>query len=89
MFDFLKEKADRETHIANKKVSLTRLLTQKFGEETMPDGKLASEDPNPENDNHEAEFSDDDSMGLNCLKGERVDPQLRIYQVDKILVNSD
>lgn len=74
LYDFLKQQAERDTLFAEKKVSFIKLLSQKYGEETMADGKLMSEDPNPENVNLEAEFSDDEYSNMNCLKGERVDP---------------
>ena len=73
----------------DKRVQFAKMLSEKYGEEVMEDGKLLSEDPNPEKGRLEAEFSDDESYNLDTLKGERVDPELRISQVDKILTVCD
>lgn len=85
LYDLLREKSLHDNMNVSKKTNFAKLLSQKFGEEVMDDGKLLSEDPNPEKTVLEAEFSDDDSLDMNCLKGERVVPMLRIRQVDKLL----
>jgi hypothetical protein len=49
-----------------------------------------SEDPNPQEVSEDVSICNDDStVKLSSLKGERVDPHLRIYQVDKLLLNSE
>ena len=74
----------------NNSALLMQRISQKYGEEKMADGKLMSEELNPENATLEAEMSDDEHYtNMNCLKGERVDPQMRIFQVNKILLHAE
>ena len=48
------------------------------------------EDPSPlDSDNEFSLDNDDSNMQVSCLKGERVDPHLRIHQVDKLLVKCE
>lgn len=67
-----------------------KLLSEKYGEECQQDGRPMHEDPDPKQIDNELSMSMDDSiMEVSCLKGQRVDPHLRISQVDKILMRSE
>ena len=68
-----------------------RMITKKFGEDVMEDGRLLHEDPQPvaEESNEESYGLDDSVCDINNLQGERVDPHLRIKQVDKLLAKCD
>ncbi len=57
-----------------------KLLSDKFGDYIKNDGKPMIEDPSPLEVSEDVSISNDDStIKLNSLKGERVDPHLRIY----------
>ena len=67
-----------------------KLLSDKYGEENQADGRPMHEDPDPLLQDNELSFTNDDSMvQMSCLNGERVDPHLRIYQVDKLLLKCE
>ena len=71
-------------------VNYMRLLTEKFGEDVMENGHLMHEDPQPIETVNEISYDLDDSVrDINNLQGERVDPHLRIKQVDKLLAKSN
>lgn len=62
------------------------LLSQKFGEQRQGDGRPMHDDPVANQSDNDNSLSNDDSMIQMCsLQGERVDPNMRIYQVDRIL----
>ena len=72
------------------KVNYMKQLSDKFGEDRQASGRLMSEDPAPlESDNEFSLSNDDSNAQVSCLKGERVDPHLRIHQVDKLLVKCE
>ena len=80
------------------KPNYMKLLSEKYGEEILPDGRPITESAEgklaegmeEEDDGEEVELSNEDSLlQMSSLKGERVDPHLRIYQVDKLLVQAN
>lgn len=72
------------------KANFMQLLSDKYGEERLLDGKLLSDEMHPASADLNCEvIYDDDVVDMDSLKGERVDPHLRIYQVDKLLLGSD
>lgn len=71
-------------------VNYMQLLTEKYGEDMMEDGRPMHEDPQPIGTVNEISYDLDNSVSdINNLQGERVDPHLRIKQVDKLLAKSD
>ena len=76
--------------MVSSKTNFILKLSEKFGEDKQPNGRPMHEDPNPLPSDNEFSLSNDDSlMNLSNLKGERVDPLLRIMQVDKLLHKSE
>ena len=72
------------------RIDYMKLLSEKYGEECQEDGRPMHDDPDPKQIDNELSMSMDDSvMEVSCLKGQRVDPHLRIAQVDKILMRSE
>ena len=66
------------------------LLSQKYGEGQQEDGRPMHEDPVPDQSDYDNSLSNDDSMiHMSSLQGERVDPHMRIYQVDRILLKNE
>lgn len=66
-------------------------LSEKYGEEMQADGRPIYEDPIPNQEDNDNSLSNDDEsmMHITSLQGERVDPNMRIYQVDKILAKNE
>lgn len=66
-------------------------LSEKFGEEKQEDGRPIYDDPVPNQEDNDNSLSNDDEsmMQMTSLQGERVDPNMRIYQVDKILAKNE
>lgn len=72
------------------KVDYMKLLSEKYGEDKQADGRAIYEDPDPNQTDNELSMSMDDSIiNVGSLKGNRVDPHLRISQVEKLLLTSD
>ena len=72
------------------KANYMKLLSDKYAEDRVADGKLLSDEMHPESADLNCDIIyDDDVVDMDSLKGERVDPHLRIYQVDKLLLGCD
>ena len=66
-------------------------LSERFGDDKQVDGRPIYDDPVPHQEDNDNSLSNDDEsmMQMTSLQGERVDPNMRIYQVDKILSKNE
>lgn len=79
-----------DCHSALYKVNYMKLLSEKFSDAKQADGRPLYEDPDPHMGQNEKSVSNDDSVcEVDNLKGMRVDPHLRISQIDKLLLHND